>query len=515
VAITVDTTAPSVVLSSAAPDPTNTSPIAVTVVFSESVTGLGLDDFVVANGAVSALSGAGSLFDLTVVPAGQGTVSVSVAAEVCQDAAGNGCAASLPLTRAFDTVSPELTGLADDPAPVQSKTWTWAASDADPLVVHRHAFDQVAGGVPSGAYGSATTATLASADGTWYLHVQARDRAGNESAIATVSVLLDNTAPALAISAPRSSQEVQATTVLVFTDNEQTAPQASVDGAHWAAVVSGVTALGSIPGHADLPPGPFILQLRDTDAAGNAGVATQVALINALPVVPPDGEFRAQVDATGVAAGRGWWDLSGIYSTSVAGYPLVLDLMHDAQGKLTGTATYTVAKDAPVVAAAKGTVKGTSGNVAAKVTMKGTNPERTVSVSLALNLTVDAASLQLTGALSGKVTTAGAVTPVFSGILPPIPTPMDGAWTLLFVLAQGAKGITSTAVLTLSIGADCIFLVKGRTGANSTAILSLAGDPANPAAKALKIKTTIASLEGGWARIASFSAKGYGQTLAW
>jgi Leucine-rich repeat (LRR) protein len=42
-----------------------------------------------------------------------------------------------------------------------------------------------------------TTATINSGDGTWYLHVQGRDLAGNLSNVMTVSALIDNTAPGL------------------------------------------------------------------------------------------------------------------------------------------------------------------------------------------------------------------------------------------------------------------------------------------------------------------------------
>lgn len=43
-------------------------------------------------------------------------------------------------------------------------------------------------------------------------------------------------------------------------------------------------------------------------------------------------------------------------------------------------------------------------------------------------------------------------------------------------------------------------------------VLSLAGAPAS---NAIKIKTTITPLEGGWARLESFSGTGYGQRLGW
>ena len=44
-------------------------------------------------------------------------------------------------------------------------------------------------------------------------------------------------------------------------------------------------------------------------------------------------------------------------------------------------------------------------------------------------------------------------------------------------------------------------------------LLTLAGDNADPAAKAIKINTTVAPLEGGWTRLKALSARSYGQTL--
>jgi hypothetical protein len=71
------------------------------------------------------------------------------------------------------------------------------------------------------------------------------------------------------------------------------------------------------------------------------------------------------------------------------------------------------------------------------------------------------------------------------------------------------------SVSTLSNDVKHTFVVRGKTGANNTAVLSLAGDPSDPAAAAIKIKTTITPLEGGWARIESFAGRGYGQAVGW
>jgi hypothetical protein len=234
---------------------------------------------------------------------------------------------------------------------------------------------------------------------------------------------------------------------------------------------------------------------------------------NAVP--PPwNGTFTAVTDATAVAAGRGLWDLTGIYTVPIAGNPLVLNLNHDTKGKLTGAATYTVAKATVVAMAVKGSAKGTAGNVLVAIALKGADAAKTVAVSLSFKLTLNAATRQLVGPVTGSVTVGGVNTPVNTNVTLDIAPPMDGTWTLQFVLTQGAKGITGTAKLVLSNGADYDYVIKGKV-AGQTAVLSLAGAATDPAAKGIKIKTTITPLEGAWGRLNALSAKGYGQGLVW
>lgn len=105
-----DTTPPTVALSSAAPDPTNTSPIAVTAQFSEPVTGFGAVDVIPGNATVGnfvAVDGDTYTFDLT--PSGQGLVTADIAAGVADDAAGNDNTAAVQFTRTFDSVAPTVT----------------------------------------------------------------------------------------------------------------------------------------------------------------------------------------------------------------------------------------------------------------------------------------------------------------------------------------------------------------------------------------------------------------------
>jgi len=229
----------------------------------------------------------------------------------------------------------------------------------------------------------------------------------------------------------------------------------------------------------------------------------------------PAGTFLARAGAGGPPADCTWWDLSGTYAASVKGSSLTLSLTHDPSGKLSGTAAYTLAKDTVVTMPIRGSVKGASGSITMKGALKGATPDKTVSVSLALNLAVDTANRQLTGPLTGSVKSGGVTTAINQNLALPVPAPMDGTWALLFQIAQSGTAVTGTATLSLSNGVERGLVVKGKAGANGTALLALAGDKSDPAAKAIRIKATISPLEGGWARVETFSGKGYGQAVAW
>lgn len=109
-----DPTAPDLVLNSTAPDPTNTSPIPVTVQFTEWVTGFAASDVVAGNATVDnfvAVDGDTYTFDLT--PSGEGLVTANVAAGAAQDAAANPSTAAAELSRSHDSTPPAMSCSAD------------------------------------------------------------------------------------------------------------------------------------------------------------------------------------------------------------------------------------------------------------------------------------------------------------------------------------------------------------------------------------------------------------------
>lgn len=104
--IVIDSMRPTVTISSSLPNPTNSSPLEIAVTFSEVVTGVSASSFTVSNGSVSSIVGSGSTYVVQIAPQSQGDITVSVAADGAFDQAQNGCTASAPLVRRFDSVRP-------------------------------------------------------------------------------------------------------------------------------------------------------------------------------------------------------------------------------------------------------------------------------------------------------------------------------------------------------------------------------------------------------------------------
>lgn len=107
--ITSDRNAPTVNLTTTASNPTNLAAIPFTATFSENVTGFTASDISVTNGTVQNFSGSGSTYTFEVVPANNGTVTVSIAANVAQDAAGNNNTASNTVSITSDRTKPTPT----------------------------------------------------------------------------------------------------------------------------------------------------------------------------------------------------------------------------------------------------------------------------------------------------------------------------------------------------------------------------------------------------------------------
>ena len=89
-----DAVAPTISLSTSAPNPNNLTSVAVSATLSESASDFALADISVSNGTASSFSGSGTSYSFNVAPSADGSVSISVNAARFHDAAGNDNTAS-------------------------------------------------------------------------------------------------------------------------------------------------------------------------------------------------------------------------------------------------------------------------------------------------------------------------------------------------------------------------------------------------------------------------------------
>jgi hypothetical protein len=136
---------PTVAMSSAVPDPTNASPIPVTVQFSRGVTGFAAADVTVTHGTVAnfvAVDADTYTFDL--VPAAPGTVRAEIAAGAAQDAQGRDSLAAAPFERVYDNVAPDTTITLQPPAQTTLTSATFAFDGSGPGGAFECALDAAA-----------------------------------------------------------------------------------------------------------------------------------------------------------------------------------------------------------------------------------------------------------------------------------------------------------------------------------------------------------------------------------
>ena len=106
--VLVDTTVPTVTLSSNANDP-HSGVFTVTARFSEAVTEFVIGDVTVGNGTASNFAGSGAVYIFDVAPSADGAVTVDIASGVAQDSAGNTSLAAAQLIVTADQTPPRLT----------------------------------------------------------------------------------------------------------------------------------------------------------------------------------------------------------------------------------------------------------------------------------------------------------------------------------------------------------------------------------------------------------------------
>jgi hypothetical protein len=170
------------------------------------------------------------------------------------------------------------------------------------------------------------------------------------------------------------------------------------------------------------------------------------------------------------------WDISGNYELS----PTVGDevsvrfpitIVEDSQGKLTGAGNVTVSIDGdnvPGTYVLKGTITRSGGvtkvNASVKLSGKGVlqGQQSTYSLSAAYKLDIDPASRTITGTARGSAKASGLGSgPISENFTDPLPTGMDGGWSLDMNLVPNGTKLGGTSSIHLNNGRSLDLGVKG------------------------------------------------------
>ena len=209
VIITLDSVAPSVVISSVSGDDggtANTRTLSYTAIFTEAVNGFDASDITVTGtanlGSATAISGFSasadnSTFTFNVVATSDGSVTVSIAAEAAHDIAGNGNIASNAYALTIDSMAPgvSITTTAQS-VNTASFTLTGTADAGSTVEVLQNGSSVGTTTATNGAW----TITVMLTGGANTFRASSTDDAGNKGTSGAVIITLDSVAPSVVIS---------------------------------------------------------------------------------------------------------------------------------------------------------------------------------------------------------------------------------------------------------------------------------------------------------------------------
>jgi hypothetical protein len=225
--MTYDTQGPTVTISSVSVSPTKISPIPVTVIFSEPVTGFVVGDITVTNGTAGNFSGSGTTYTADITPASQGIVSVDISGSVAQDAAGNNNTAATQLSRTFDNISPTVTISSTASEPTKNSPVPITITFSESVIGFVVGDITLTNGTATGFSGSGPTYTVnitPSGQGAVSIAIVAgvaTDDAGNiNSAATTLTRTYDSQSPAVSITSSAGEPTKTSPIPVTITFNE-------------------------------------------------------------------------------------------------------------------------------------------------------------------------------------------------------------------------------------------------------------------------------------------------------
>jgi hypothetical protein len=429
-----------------------------TLTFSEAVTGLSAAELTVVN-ATATLSGSGASYAVELTPQADGALSVTVPADVAEDAAGNGNTASATQSATFDGTAPTITigALSGPTAGVYTAAITLSEASTNFTVADLTLVNATA--TLSGS-GTSYTATLTPAgDGQITLSVAAgrfTDAAGNDNTASNeVTADFDGTPPTATLGALSGPVAGVYTSTLTFSEavTGLSAAELTVVNATATLSGSGASYVVELTPQADGALSVTVPADVAEDAAGNGNTAsaTQSATFDGTPPTITIGAL------SGPAA--------GVYTAAIT---------------LSEASTDFAADDL------------TLANATATLSGSGTNYIATLTPAADGQITLSVAAGRFTDAAGNDNTASNEVTADFDGT-PPTATlgalsgPVAGVYTSTLTFSEAVTGLSAAeltvvnATATLS-GSGASYVVELTPQADGALSVTVPADVAEDAA---------------------------------
>ena len=219
-----DRTRPTVAITSNASNPQNGA-FTATFTFSEAVSDFVVGDLTVGNGAASNFqTTSADVYTATITPASDGAVTVDVAADAANDAAGNGNTAATQLSVTNDETDPTvvITSSADPTSGAFTATFTFSEAVSDFVIADLTVGNGAAGNFQTTSAAVYTATITPASDGAVTVDVAAdaaNDAAGNGNTAATqLSVTNDETNPTVVITSSADPTSGAFTATFTFSE---------------------------------------------------------------------------------------------------------------------------------------------------------------------------------------------------------------------------------------------------------------------------------------------------------
>lgn len=363
---------PSVIISPNNTGPTNSNPILITTVFSESVTGFTVDDIAVTNGNAISLSGSGTTYTAQISPIADGAVKIKIPEKVVANSSGAFNKASNELQIMYDATPPTNIALSNttvqEKKPIGTTVGTLTAIDSGSSATFTYAlqsgdtsFFTIDGNVLK------TNALFAyDTKNSYKITISVTDEAGNTFDKEFIIQITKNQAPTGTMTinnalAYTSSSNVTLTMTATDTEGEAIEMRFSNDGITWSGWEPNISTKSWTLSSGDGSKTVY-MQLKDT--AGNlSNVFSDTIVLDTTPPVitgvANSGGYNTDVTISfneGTATLNGALFTSGTIVKSTGNYTLVVT---DSAGN---TTTITFAIDKVVPQAVEVTIKSTNLN---------------------------------------------------------------------------------------------------------------------------------------------------------